>query len=311
MVCRHGRLMRTTTSAPPRATSSRRSPQVAARPRPLGLRHAVLEVEDDGIGAAPVRAVDELSHVRRHVQQRAPHRQLACRRRRRCHQITFRSRSSGESSSLKPSAPRISSVCSPSSGAGVRSTPGVAESRGTIACIGIAAHLVVRHVDDDLARLHMRIGDELVDVVDRRGGHLRLLEQPRAHRRACAPAMNSRIGASQASALRTRSRVGAKARIVDHVGAADGAEQPLGHRLDRGRDRDPAPVAGLEHIARRACCRAAAQCAAAISPVSLIDRGIGAEDREDRIEQRQVDHLALAAARPRSRAAPSAPPHVP
>ena len=29
--------------------------------------------------------------------------------------------------------------------------------------------------------------------------------------------------------------VGAEARVVDHVGAADGAEQPLAHRLDRGR----------------------------------------------------------------------------
>src|SRR5205085_8358726 len=35
-----------------------------------------------------------------------------------------------------------------------------------------AAGLFVGHIDDDLARLDMRIREELVDVVDRRGGNL-------------------------------------------------------------------------------------------------------------------------------------------
>ena len=33
--------------------------------------------------------------------------------------------------------------------------------------------------------------------------------------------------------------VGAEARVVDQFGPADGAEQALGHLLDRGRERRP------------------------------------------------------------------------
>ena len=37
--------------------------QVAPRGRPLGDRHAVFQVDDDRVGAAPVRAIDEARHV--------------------------------------------------------------------------------------------------------------------------------------------------------------------------------------------------------------------------------------------------------
>ena len=51
--------------------------QVAPRRGALADRHRVFEIDDDGVGAALVRAVDEARHVCRHVQRRAPDRQLA------------------------------------------------------------------------------------------------------------------------------------------------------------------------------------------------------------------------------------------
>src|SRR5256885_1114355 len=42
----------------------------------FGRGHAVLEIELDAIGTARVRLVDVLLHVHRHVEQRAPDRQI-------------------------------------------------------------------------------------------------------------------------------------------------------------------------------------------------------------------------------------------
>src|SRR6185503_16683251 len=44
--------------------------------------------------------------------------------------------------------------------------------------------------------------------------------------------------------------VGGKARILGHVGHADGGIQTLGHRLHGAGDRDPAVVAGAVDVAR-------------------------------------------------------------
>ena len=90
--------------------------------------------------------------------------------------MTFRLRKSASAAASRPSAPRIASLCSPSAGAGVRISPGVPERRGTTWCIGTRAHLGIGQLGHDLARLDVRVGDELVDVVDRRGGDLGLLE---------------------------------------------------------------------------------------------------------------------------------------
>ena len=71
--------MRTSTSAPLLLTALAAAGTSVARAILLGLRHAVLEVEDDGIRAARVRARDELLAGHRHEQQGAPGRQIGTR----------------------------------------------------------------------------------------------------------------------------------------------------------------------------------------------------------------------------------------
>ena len=95
----------------------------------------------------------------------------------------------------------------------------------------------------------MRVGEELVDVVDRRGGDLGASKIAMFSSRVRAP-MKSTIGASQLVGVAHPVGVGAKPRVGDHVLAADRAEQPLRHRLDRGGDADVAPVLGAEDVAR-------------------------------------------------------------
>ena len=102
----------------------------------------------------------------------------------------------------------------------------------------------------------MRVGDELVDLVDRRGSHFRGLEhrKPFGERARLDEVRDHAVAfVDVAHAV----RVGAEARIVDHVGAADRAEQPLGHALDRGRNRDETAVLRLVNVTRRGVVRAA------------------------------------------------------
>jgi hypothetical protein len=154
-------------------------------------------------------------------------------------------------------------------------------------------HLGVRQVDDDLAGGHMRVGHELVDVVDRRGGDLGALEDFHV--------LGQGARADEGDDRRLAGfgvpdpvAVGAKARVGDHVFAADRPEEPLGHCLDRGGDADVAAILGAEHIARRGRLGAAAG-ALAHGPGQPVDRCFGRNEREQRVEQRQVDDLAIAA----------------
>ncbi len=139
----------------------------------------------------------------------------------------------------------------------------------------------------------MRIGHELVDVVDRRRGDLGPLEHghvlgQRARRYEFPDRPLAFLGVSDALG------VGAKTRVGDHVGAPDCTEQPLGHRLHRGGDADIAAVFGPEDVARRSRFRAAAGARPDLAG-QLIDRRFGGDKREQRVEQRQVDDLAAAA----------------
>ena len=61
-----------------------------------------------------------------------------------------------------------------------------------------------RAVDDDVARLHVRVGEELVDVVDRRGGDLGGGEERHVFVQGARP-IKATIGASLSSAFFTRS----------------------------------------------------------------------------------------------------------
>ena len=72
-------------------------------------------------------------------------------------------------------------------------------------CIGSRPICVVGKIDQDFPRDHMRVGHELVDVVDRRGGDFGALENFHVLGQACARAIKATIGASQASAFLTRS----------------------------------------------------------------------------------------------------------
>src|SRR5262249_60590745 len=85
-----------------------------------------------------------------------------------------------------------------------------------------------------------------------------------------------------------------KSRILIQVAAADDAEEPLRHGLGRRGDGDPTAVAGGIDVAGRGALRGAAHTAADLVR-ELVDRGLGTEDREDRLEEAQADDLAAAA----------------
>ena len=70
---------------------------------------------------------------------------------------------------------KISSVCSPSFGAGLRQTPGVCENRGTILGIGMRSKFRILNIHEHAARLEMRISETIGDIIDWPGGHTRRL----------------------------------------------------------------------------------------------------------------------------------------
>ena len=122
---RHGRLMRTTTSTP---WSARRSAAAATAARASSLRAGGMAssrsswMQSAPRAAAPAtnfsfntgtKSMDRHSGSSRPVKPPIP-----------CCDVP------------KPSSMMISSVCSPSSGAGRRKVPGVGSRRGTISCMG-------------------------------------------------------------------------------------------------------------------------------------------------------------------------------
>ena len=96
--------------------------------------------------------------------------------------------------------------------------------------------------------------------------------------------------------------VGAKARVVDELRPAERREQPLRHRLGPGRQRDVLAVARRVDVARRLDHERLPS--RGCLPVTGIPRP-WAEHREDRLDQREVDHWPLPSA-PRPRAERSA-----
>src|SRR6185436_14656849 len=96
----------------------------------LGWLYAVLEIDQHAVGAALVRLVDELRHIARHVEDRAPdgrggtHHLITPA----CFSLSYSvSPSSGFSSA---------SLCSPIRGAGALRAPGVPDIRGTTGWVG-------------------------------------------------------------------------------------------------------------------------------------------------------------------------------
>ena len=134
----------------------------------------------------------------------------------------------------------------------------------------------------------MRILDDLGGVVDRPDGDLGGLEEGDVL--GLRPLRNEGAddGVERGSVLDAVG-IAAEARIVDQVGPADGAEQPLGHLLDRGREPDISAVLAAVGVARRRIGRAAAGARLDLAGEPIVG-GLRPEDREQRIEQRQIDH---------------------
>ena len=107
-------------------------------------------------------------------------------------------------------------------------------------------------------------------------------------------AMNPPMIASSSRPFLHALDVGREPRILDQLGPADLDQHALGHALGRGRQADPVAVLGLVDVARRGIGRAAAGAHLHLAG-QLVVGGLRAQHREQRIEQRQVHHLALAA----------------
>jgi len=140
------------------------------------------------------------------------------------------------------------------------------------------SHLCVGEVDEDLARDHMRVGHELIDVVDWGGGHL----GPRENLHV----FGEGTGADELDDRRLARfgitdpvGIGAKPRVGENVRMADRTKEPFGHRLDRGGNADVAPVLGAEDVARRCRLRPAAGAFAHL-PGQPVGRRLGGNKRE-------------------------------
>src|SRR5262249_50861100 len=107
-------------------------------------RHAVLEVEQDAVGAALVRLGDVLLHVDGDVEQRAPHGQSGLHSSSPLETVPPSLTTPAASSfayawASTPASASSVRLCSPSLGAGARIAPGVFERRGITWCIGNAS----------------------------------------------------------------------------------------------------------------------------------------------------------------------------
>ena len=155
------------------------------------------------------------------------------------------------------------------------------------------AELVVGKVDDHAALARMGVFLELRGGVDGPRRHPRPVED--LHRLGEGalgdePA-DDRVDLLAVGGARRR---GVEARVVAHVGAADGAEDAHRHRLHGAAHGDPLPVPGPVGIAGRGGAGGVADPGGRLAG-RAVDRGVGAEDRDEGLEQREVDHLAAAA----------------
>src|SRR5437763_27273 len=110
--------------------------------------------------------------------------------------------------------------------------------------------IIVTVYGSDAARLHVRIVEELGDVVDRTRRDPLLLEERDVLRQRplLDEAADDRVDfVAPLDALPVR----LETLIRVEIGAPDGREEPLRHRLRRRRDRDPAAVLRRVDVARR------------------------------------------------------------
>ena len=266
--------------------------QHGARRGLLGHGHAVLEIDQDAVRAALVRLVDELGHIARHVEDRAPD------RRSRAVHFFFPLEMTPDWQSLSYSASPSSgfnsaSLCSPIFGAARAQRAGRAGHARHHGMRRQLAHLLVRHLDQRFALQHVVVLHDLGDVVDRADGDTGLVEELQV-RREIALGDEAADDGIELQAVANTLDVGGELGILHELGPADLDQHALGHALGRGRQAHPVAVLGLVDVARRGIGRAAAGALLHLAG-ELVVGGLRAQHREQGIEQRQVHHLALAA----------------
>ena len=156
-----------------------------------------------------------------------------------------------------------------------------------------AAHIRIGILGDQLPLKHVRILNDLRNIVDRADGHFPLFEEPDVVGLGALAdkTTNDRI---ELLTMRYPQRVGAIARVVNEFATADRSEQPLSHFLGRRRQAYPQAVACPVGIARPRIRRAAADALLDLAGEAEIC-GLRAKHCEQRVEKRQVDYLTGAA----------------
>ena len=150
--------------------------------------------------------------------------------------------------------------------------------------------IIVVHYSDTFARLILRIGEDLLDVVDRRNCRLGLLEglDHRFQVMAPDPAAHYRVDGVD---MFYPVKVGLKARIVCRAGASGQIQDaPHDARRCRGK-RDPASVPRPIGVAWSIVHRSVAG-AVLNDPQLIKDRALRTEQGEDRLVYRDVDVTA-------------------
>ena len=155
------------------------------------------------------------------------------------------------------------------------------------------SHLVVGNLDQRFALQHVVVLHDLRDVVDRPDGNAGFVEVAQV---LVEIALRDEAAddSVQFNAVPDALDIGGKARILHQLRPADLDQDTLGHALGRGRETDPVAVPGLVDVARGCIGRATAAPHLHLAG-ELVVRGLRPQHGEQRIEQRQVERLALAA----------------
>ena len=144
---------------------------------------------------------------------------------------------------------------------------------------------------DKIARLKVRIGQDVLDVVDGNGGHA---ARPEDSHVFIAGARENFIGDDfvQRRVVRHAGDVVLEPRIGDQILAPQPAREALVHGLGRGRDRDPLSVLRRVAVAGRGVLRKVSGSRVFFSVQGELRR-VGADDGEERLVERQVDDLSF------------------
>src|SRR6478752_1044520 len=111
-----------------------------------------------------------------------------------------------------------------------------------------APHGRVRIVGDQLALEHVRVLDDLRNIIDGAYGDLLRLKETHVFGLGAITDKGADDGVELRPVLYAL-RIGPVSRIGDQIGTADRAKQPLSHFLGRRREADPKAIAGAVSVA--------------------------------------------------------------